>query len=154
MLNINADMVGRSRSGKVEVSGSRTMPGLRRLFSTENDDAGLSIDFPWDIKTNSDHYTFYKKQIPALLVHTGLHNDYHRPSDDVEKINSDGIRQIAQLLFHVVDEAANAPSLAGFRSREPNRNARRAARCRTRLGIAPRPAWASAGSPTPRPERA
>jgi hypothetical protein len=117
VLNINADMVGRSRGGKLEVSGTRTMPGLRRLFSTQNEDAGLSIDFPWDIKTNSDHYTFYKKQIPALLIHTGLHNDYHRPSDDVEKINSDGIRQIAQLLFHVVDEAANAPSLTGFRSR-------------------------------------
>ncbi|HEY1786334.1 MAG TPA: M20/M25/M40 family metallo-hydrolase [Pirellulales bacterium] len=117
VLNINADMVGRSRGGKLEVSGSRTMPGLRRLFSLENETTGLAIDFPWDIKTNSDHYTFYKKQIPALLIHTGLHNDYHRPSDDVDKINSDGIRQIAQLLFHVVDEAANAPSLSGFRSR-------------------------------------
>ncbi|HEX4143938.1 MAG TPA: M20/M25/M40 family metallo-hydrolase [Pirellulales bacterium] len=117
VLNINADMVGRSRGGKLEVSGARTMPGMRRLFSTQNEETALAIDFPWDIKTNSDHYTFYKKNIPALLIHTGLHNDYHRPSDDVEKINSDGIRQIAQLLFHVVDEAANAPSLAGFRTR-------------------------------------
>ncbi|HTU25008.1 MAG TPA: M20/M25/M40 family metallo-hydrolase [Pirellulales bacterium] len=117
VLNVNADMVGRARSMRFEVSGSRTMPGLRRLFSTENDATGLGIDFPWDIKTNSDHYTFYKKQIPALLVHTGLHNDYHRPSDDVEKINSDGIRQIAQTVFHVVDELANAPTLPGFRSR-------------------------------------
>jgi len=117
VININADMVGRARGGKFEVSGSRTMPGLRRLFSTQNEASELAIDFPWDIKTNSDHYTFYKKQIPALLIHTGLHNDYHRPSDDVEKINTEGIRQIAQLLFHVVDEAANAPSLAGFRPR-------------------------------------
>ncbi len=117
VLNINADMVGRARGGKLEIYGSRTTPGMRRLFSTQNEDPELTIDFPWEIKTNSDHYTFCKQQIPAMLIHTGLHNDYHRPSDDVEKINSDGIRQIAQLVFHVVDEAANSPALGGFRTR-------------------------------------
>ncbi len=114
-LVINADMVGRARGGKLEIFGSRTIPGTRRLFSSENDDPNLTIDFPWEVKSNSDHFTFFKQQIPAMLIHTGLHNDYHRPSDDVEKINSDGIRQIAQLLFHAVDEAADAPTLGGFR---------------------------------------
>jgi Peptidase family M28/PDZ domain len=117
VLDINADMVGRARGGKLEIFGSRSTAGMRRLFSTENDDPNLTIDFPWEVKSNSDHFTFYKQQIPAMLIHTGLHEDYHRPSDDVEKINSDGIRQIAQLLFHVTDEVANLPTLAGFRSR-------------------------------------
>ena len=116
-LVINADMVGRARGGKLEVFGSRSIAGMRRLFSAENDDPNLTIEFPWEVKTNSDHYTFYKQQIPAMLIHTGLHDDYHRPSDDIEKINSDGIRQIAQLVFHVVDQAADAERLAGFRSR-------------------------------------
>ena len=112
---------------------------MRRLFSTENEDPGLTIDFPWEIKTNSDHYTFYKQQIPAMLIHTGLHNDYHRPSDDVEKINSDGIRQIAQLLFHVVDEAADEPSLAGFRTRAQTETPAAQREAERRIGIAARP---------------
>ncbi len=119
-LVINADMVGRLRGNRLEIFGSRSTSGLRRVFSCENLEPGLQIDFSWELKSNSDHYTFYKRRIPALLIHTGLHGDYHRPSDDAERINHEGLKQIAQLLFLVVDDLANAPQLAGFREQSQN----------------------------------
>ena len=139
VLNINADMVGRSRGGKLEVSGSRTMPGLRRLFSTQNETTGLAIDFPWDIKTNSDHYTFYKKQIPALLIHTGL---AQRLSPAERRRRQDQQRR------HPADRPAFVPRRRRGRQRadagglshpQPNRNAQQPARRRTGVGFASRP---------------
>ena len=101
----------------MELYGTRTTRGLRRVISSQNDDLGLVLDFSWEMKNNSDHYTFYRKQIPGLLFHSGLHGDYHRPSDDVERINHEGLRQIARLMFRVTDELANGPPLGGFRQR-------------------------------------
>jgi hypothetical protein len=119
-LNINADMVGRLRANKLEIFGTRTTAGLRRLISNENVEPSLTVDYSWEIKSNSDHYTFYKKHIPALLVHTGLHNDYHRPSDDAERINHEGLKQVAQLMFLAADDLAEAPSIGPFRERSQN----------------------------------
>src|SRR5690606_12849210 len=54
--------------------------------------------------------------IPIVMLHTGLHGDYHRPSDDVEKINNEGIKDISQLLFNLTVGLAEAPELGKFRS--------------------------------------
>ena len=75
----------------------------------------LPLDFAWKIESNSDHYSFFEKQIPILQIHSGLHDDYHRPSDDADKINAEGLKQISQLMFNVLVELADAPSLSGFR---------------------------------------
>jgi membrane-associated protease RseP (regulator of RpoE activity) len=86
------------------------------------------LDFNWDIRSDSDHHSFFARSIPFLMVHTGKHGDYHRPSDDSDKINADGLKQIAQLLFGVLVELADAPTLAGFRaaSRGESRGVQRA----------------------------
>ncbi|MEX0642356.1 MAG: M20/M25/M40 family metallo-hydrolase, partial [Pirellulales bacterium] len=114
-LAINVDMVGRLRNSRLEVYGIRTADGLRRLVSRQNDPA-LALDFNWDVKPDSDHYTFFSHDVPFLMLHTGMHDDYHRPSDDVEKINGDGLRQVAQLMFSIVVELADGPQLGRFRS--------------------------------------
>jgi len=114
-LAINVDMVGRLRNSKLTVYGARTAPGLRRLVSRQNDPT-LRLDFDWDIRGDSDHYTFYSRNLPILMLHTGMHDDYHRPSDDVEKINNDGLKDIARLMFGVVVELADTPELGRFRS--------------------------------------
>jgi S1-C subfamily serine protease len=54
------------------------------------------------------------------MLHTGLHDDYHRPSDDADKINAEGLKQISQLMFNVLVELADAPSLSGFRRESQN----------------------------------
>jgi hypothetical protein len=113
-LNITMDMVGRLREERLYLQGSRSGYGMRRLFSSPVDDA-LSLDFSWDIKANSDHWPFIEKRIPIALLHTGLHSDYHRPSDDVEKINRQGMREVCRYLFAAIVRAANEDRLPLFR---------------------------------------
>jgi hypothetical protein len=116
-LMINADMVGRLRNSRVEVFGTRTSTGLRKLVSRQNEVPQLVVDFNWQMKPDSDHHTFFQRGIPILMMHTGMHGDYHRPSDDADKINVQGLKQVAQLMFGALVELADAPSLPGFRAR-------------------------------------
>ena len=113
-LSINVDMVGRMSDGRIEVGGTRTARGLRRqLSSTRLHQEWL--DFSWEYKENSDHWTFYQARIPSIFLHTGVHDDYHRPSDDAEKLNVNGIRLITGYLLEKVAQFADADSLPTFR---------------------------------------
>lgn len=113
-LAVNMDMIGRLRR-PLEVMGTRTRSGLRRLISRANETVDLPLDFAWKIESNSDHYSFFEKQLPILQIHTGLHGDYHRPSDDVEKLNVEGMQQVARLVFSVVFELADEEASPPFR---------------------------------------
>nr|MCU0352205.1 M28 family peptidase [Cytophagales bacterium] len=55
----------------------------------------------------SDHYNFAKHGIPVIFYFNGTHEDYHRPTDDVEKINFAKMEKIARLVFHTAWEVAN-----------------------------------------------
>jgi len=115
-LMINLDMIGRLEKNTLTVFGTRSSPGLRRIVSEANQEAALNINFTRELKKNSDHHTFFSRDIPILMLHTGLHGDYHRPSDTPEKIDSEGIHRISQLLFRVIDQVGSAPQLGGFRA--------------------------------------
>jgi hypothetical protein len=67
--------------------------------------------------SNSDHWSFLERRIPSVLVHSGLHPDYHRPSDDVEKVNREGMREVARYLLSVALKAADAETLPAYRNR-------------------------------------
>jgi Zn-dependent M28 family amino/carboxypeptidase len=56
----------------------------------------------------SDHYNFAKRGVPILFFFTGTHEDYHRPSDHVEKIDAEKEARITQLIFYLGLEVANA----------------------------------------------
>jgi hypothetical protein len=114
-LAINLDMIGRLRNQSLEVLGTRTMPGLRRAVAEANFPGELTLDFPWKLEDNSDHHTFILRQIPIVMFHTGLHDDYHRPSDDVERVNFDGLQATARLVFNTLTELSAAESLPPFR---------------------------------------
>ncbi len=115
-LMINLDMLGRLRKGRLEIAGTRTGWGLRHLISRLDGDAPLWLDFKWKLKSNSDHWPFFEREIPVLLVHTGLHDDYHRPSDDSERINAEGLRDVTQYLFRTIYGLAEARALPEFRA--------------------------------------
>lgn len=112
---INVDMVGRLREERVEIFGVRTGTGLRRLCAGCNQEAGLRLDFSWELKANSDHYPFIERGIPCVMLHTGLHRDYHRPSDDAHLLNTPGLERVTRLLFDLVLELANRSDLPSFR---------------------------------------
>ncbi|RIK77485.1 MAG: hypothetical protein DCC68_17250 [Planctomycetota bacterium] len=127
-LMLNMDMVGRLRNDRVEVTGVRTAHGFRRWISQWNDEPVLSLDFQWEIKGNSDHHPFYETGVPIIMFHTGLHDDYHRPSDDVERLSFGGMERVTRLMLALLLDAANADKVPAFRSasrRETTEYARR-----------------------------
>lgn len=119
-LALNLDMIGRLQRKRLEVYGVRSSFGLRRVLSLSNVDTDLTFDFSWTMREDSDHYSFYKRNVPILMLHTGLHSDYHRPSDDVEKLDFGGMERIVRMLFLAVEQLANEPKLAGFRGASRN----------------------------------
>jgi C-terminal processing protease CtpA/Prc len=80
-------------------------------------DDPLWLDFSWELHDNSDHWSFVEHRVPVALLHTGLHSDYHRPSDDVEKVNRDGMRDVSRYLLAAIIKTANEDQLPTFRSR-------------------------------------
>jgi hypothetical protein len=114
-ITFNADMIGRLRGETLHVFGTRTAVGMRRWLSENNQLTDLRLDFSWELKAHSDHFPLVEHGIPALMLHTGLHDDWHRPSDDVDKINYEGAAATTRLLFSLVVEAANQTSRFPFR---------------------------------------
>ncbi len=115
-LVVNMDMVGRLKEDTaIEVTGIRTMAGLRRRLSHHNQQTNLRFNFAWVVEDNSDHWTFYEKRFPFIMPFTGFHDDYHRPSDDVNKVNFEGIQKIGRWMYGVTRELANDPALPRFR---------------------------------------
>jgi hypothetical protein len=121
-LAINIDMIGRMREGRLEVGGTRTAPGLRRMLSSTRLPADVWLDFSWEYKENSDHWPFYLANVPSLILHTGLHDDYHTPRDDIEKLNVPGIRQGSTYLLETVCRLADAEALPAFRPASHSEN--------------------------------
>ena len=115
VLAINLDMIGRLRQERLEVYGTRTAHGLRRMLGEANRHAELLLEFPWEMRDDSDHYPFYERGIPTLMLHTGLHRDYHRPSDDVEKLNVEGMQRVARLLVALLWQVDGRTELPAFR---------------------------------------
>jgi len=111
----NADMLGRLRDDTLHVYGTRTAPGLRRWLCEHNQGTDLRLDFSWELKAQSDHYPLVDQGVPALMLHTGLHDDWHRPSDDADRINHDGVVAAARLLFSLVLDAGNRRGRFPFR---------------------------------------
>jgi hypothetical protein len=114
-LVINLDMVGRLRNRTLDVLGTRSMPGLRRLVAEANFADDLTLRFPWKLEENSDHHTFVMRQIPILMYHTGLHDDYHRPSDDVEGVDFEGLQAVTRLVFNSLLRLSDTQPLGSFR---------------------------------------
>jgi membrane-associated protease RseP (regulator of RpoE activity) len=113
---VNLDMVGRLRDEHLTVMGSRTGYGWRRLTSLQNDESNLLLEFSWPMKPEADHYTFFDNGIPVLMLHTGMHGQYHRPTDTANLINTAGMAQLSRLLFGVVCNLADAAATPAYRA--------------------------------------
>jgi hypothetical protein len=113
-LSITLDMVGRLRHGQLFILGSRSGYGLRQLTSGVVEEP-MWLDYDWELSANSDHWPFLKRNIPVVLLHTGMHKDYHRPSDDVQKVNRVGMQEVSRYLLSLLIKAANADTLPRFR---------------------------------------
>ena len=110
IFSINLDMIGRLRRRQLNVFGARSATGLETLVTRANNRSekeSLELIFNWDITPDSDHYPFLKAKVPTLMLHTGLHPDYHRPSDDAHLINVEGIEPVLMITLQVLLQVAN-----------------------------------------------
>jgi hypothetical protein len=103
---INMDMVGRMVGRTLVVGGTGTSPALSQMVKGASDGLGLTILDDPPGSAPSDNSSFYEAGVPALFLFTGLHDDYHRATDDTEKLDLDGARDTGRLalrLLGVVD---------------------------------------------------
>ena len=105
---LNMDMVGRLRDSKLIIYGTRTATEFDSLIDQVNQKDGFAITKRPSGFGPSDQATFYGKKIPVLHFFTGTHADYHRPTDDVEKINFAGMSRVADMVTEIAVDLANA----------------------------------------------
>lgn len=115
VMMVNFDMVGRlNERNELTLYGTGTSPGLDVMADTLGKTAGFTIKKIADGFGPSDHQSFYTKDVPVLFVFTGTHSDYHRPSDDTERINFRGMSRIADLSELFLLELARRPERPAF----------------------------------------
>ena len=100
---INLDMVGRLNAEKeLSIFGVGTSSIFKQVVNSMNNNFKLKIIE--DGTGPSDHTSFYNKDIPVLFFHTGSHENYHRPSDDINLINYKGMSEISNYIIDIIDE--------------------------------------------------
>ena len=146
---INMDMVGRLNDSTkvVTVGGYGTSPAWgsyymhKEMVHVKRD----PLNYKYDSSGTgpSDHTSFYRKDIPVLFYFTGLHTDYHKPSDDADKINYSGTQMIVQHIYNLIESLNDNGKLAFLKTRETQTSTN--ARFSVSMGIMPDYTYAGAG---------
>lgn len=134
VANLNIDMIGRYDEANkhdpnyVYLIGSDKLSSeLHQISESANEKyVNLRLDYTFNHPDDpnrfyyrSDHYNFAKKGIPVIFYFTGVHEDYHRPGDDVEKILFDRQSKIVKLIFHTAWKLANRDTRIKVDSNKP-----------------------------------
>ena len=113
VANINVDMIGRNAPDTIVVIGQEysSLGPTVHAVAAERNELGLTVSLdPWPEERfffRSDHFNFARKEIPALFFFAGVHDDYHRPSDEVELIDGDKASRVARLIFYTAHDIAD-----------------------------------------------
>jgi hypothetical protein len=139
---LNLDMVGRLRE-KLDVQGTGTSAAWAALLdSLAADPAAPEIARVPDGFGPSDHSSFYGQQIPVLAFFTGAHDEYHRPSDDLETIDPEGEVRVLELVARVIEAVADGREIPYA---EAPVTQRRAMAFQVGLGVIPDYGYADGG---------
>jgi len=131
---INMDMVGKLDEEKaLAIHGTGTSPSWERLLNEVNSDS-ISLLFRPSGVGPSDHTSFYLQDIPVLHFFTGQHEDYHKPTDDSEKLNYEGMSKIALMIERLVVELDSESKLAFTKTKDESRDT---PRFTVTLGVVP-----------------
>lgn len=106
---INMDMIGRIQNQRVYVGGTGTGDSLKKIL--EDAMAGSPLKFDFSDQGgygSSDHFSFVNRQVPVLFFFSGLHADYHKPSDTWDKINAASAVQMLEVVARVTEKLAAA----------------------------------------------
>ncbi len=119
---VNLDMVGRLTDNKLIVTGTGTSDVWNPLLDKLNVTAKFELTRKPEGVGPSDHQSFYLKDIPVLHLFTGLHEFYHRPSDDFKTINFEGMKRITSLTTEIIVAVSQADKRPNFKKSEKKRN--------------------------------
>jgi hypothetical protein len=117
---VNLDMVGRLKTDAVSqpidllVEGKNTSKAWPDLLEQVNKKHHFNFKSFFGLAAVSDHYWFYRNKVPVLFIWTGIHEDYHKPSDTSDKINVAGMRQIADFTEEVIADLAVREKRPGY----------------------------------------
>jgi len=112
---INMDMIGRIKDNKLYIGGVGTGSTFKSLVKQAQTRYGFRIEYSAGGFAANDHTSFVSKHIPVLFFFSGLHSDYHKPSDTWDKINSEDAGRLLNVVSAVAFEIANAPDHHGCR---------------------------------------
>ena len=130
VANLNVDMVGRARAPNDANPANRELSDANTLYligsdklsrelhelseQTNHDTERFNLDYrynredhPQRLYYRSDHYNYAQRGIPVIFYFTGLHEDYHRPTDDTEKLDFEKMARIGRLIFATAWRIAN-----------------------------------------------
>ncbi len=118
---INMDMIGRFDSDRgLAINGVGTSPAWKEIISED------MVDYKLVLSESgvgpSDHTSFYLKDIPVLHFFTGQHEDYHKPSDDIEKINFEGLLIVEGLIIEIIEKASQETKLEFTKTKNESDN--------------------------------
>jgi len=113
---INMDMVGRlnDSSRVLTIGGYGTSPEWSSLINTKTKKSPFVIKLDSSGTGPSDHTSFYRKDIPVLFFFTGLHADYHKPTDDFDKINYKGELEVVNYIYSIIEKENKAKQKLAF----------------------------------------
>ena len=122
---INMDMVGRLNDSThgFTIGGYGTSPLWGTTLSAT--DKYFKINFDSSGTGPSDHTSFYRKDIPVLFFFTGAHSDYHKPSDDADKINYTGELMLIKYIYSVIEKTNDKGKLTFTKTRETQQMGKR-----------------------------
>lgn len=132
---INLDMVGRLNDSTrgLNIGGYGTSPTWGEMLNAK--DNYFAIKFDSSGTGPSDHTSFYRKDIPVLFFFTGVHSDYHKPSDDADKINYTGQLKVVNYIYDIVVATNKKEKLSFTKTREAATSAKSS--FKVTLGIMP-----------------
>jgi Tol biopolymer transport system component len=113
---LNMDMVGRLRGNALSVLGTESAEEWSAIVPADCDRAEFACTFGGDGYGPSDQFPFYAAGVPVLHFFTGSHEDYHKPSDDADKINAEGGARVAAMVADVARELADRPQRLTYKS--------------------------------------
>ena len=140
VMMVNFDMVGRL-NGKNELTmiGTGSTPGIDAIVDALGKTSGMTIKKIAGLTDGfggSDHQSFYGKNIPVIFAFTGIHPDYHRPSDDTDRINFGGMARIADYVELILLDLARRPDRPQFtKLAAPSRTASQAQSASAGMGV-------------------
>ena len=111
---LNMDMIGRIKDNKVYIGGVGTGSTLQKVLDQGRGDSPLKFEISQSGYASSDHTSFVTKQIPVLFFFSGLHSDYHKPSDTWDKINPDSAVSLLNIIARITVDLASGPQRPAF----------------------------------------